>query len=337
MSSVAADAPTRRGSIRMSPPAASAVARRLLHAVLALWIAYTLAFALFQLLPADPVQIMVGPQNVVSESDREALRRQLGLDQPVVFRYAAALWAAVQGDLGTSFRTGRDVSAMIADAIGPTAELAALAVAIAIPLAVASAVIVAVTRSVVVRELLLSIPPVVQSLPTFWVGLLLLQAFAFGLRLLPPGGSASPASAVLPAVALALPAAALIAQTLAVRLVDESREPYAVAAAARGYRPWRVVSRHTLRNAAAPALSMVGLLIGWLLSGAVVIETVYARDGLGQLVQHAVSTQDLPVVQGVVVVSAAVFLLATAGVDLLQRLVDPRLREAAPAQTRVAR
>jgi peptide/nickel transport system permease protein len=216
---------------------------------------------------------------------------------------------------------------MIGDALEPTAALALLALALAVPAGILLAVVIAVTGRRWLRELLLTVPPIAQSLPTFWVGLLLMQIFAFGLGVVPASGSAL-AATILPAIALAIPAAALLTQTLAVGLLGEASQPYAVAASARGYRPWRIVTRHTLHNAIAPALSMTGMLIGWLLAGAVIVETVYARDGLGRLVQHAVSIQDLPVLQGVVIFSTLVFLIVSAVVDLVQAIVDPRMRDA---------
>jgi len=186
----------------------------------------------------------------------------------------------------------------------------------------------------VIREALLFAPPVLQSLPTFWVGLVLLQIFAFSLGWAPAMGS-TPQATALPAVTLGVPAAALIMQTLAVGLLDESAHPYALAASARGYAPWRVVTRHTLRNALAPTLSMAGMLVGWLLSGAVIVETVFARDGIGRLVQHAVSEQDLPVLQGVVLFSTLIFLLVAALVTIVHAGIDPRIRESATTRAEV--
>lgn len=302
--------------------------RRVGQMVLALWLAFTLSFLLFQILPSDPVQIMIGPENPVSAGEREALRAELGLDKPDVVRYFISLAGAIHGDLGYSYRSGRSVTSMIATALGPTSEVALLALGLAVPFGVAVAVAVALSRNQWLREVLLAWPPIAQSVPSFWLGLTLVQVFAFGLRLLPPGGSGSWPAAILPAVTIAVPAAALLAQTLAVRLLHESAEPYATAAVARGYRPWRVTLRHLLRNSLAPTLSMAGMLVGWLFSGAVVVETVFARDGVGRLVQNAVNTQDLPVLQGVVLFSTFVFVAVSAAVDVLQRLVDPRMRDA---------
>ncbi|WP_431904812.1 ABC transporter permease [Amycolatopsis thermoflava] len=301
------------------------VLRRAGQAAVVVLAAYTLTFAAFHLLPADPVRIMIGPENAVDEARVAALRAEFGLDRPAWVRYADGLWHALRGDFGTSFQTGRGVGATIADAAPRTLALAGAALLLAVPLGFVIAWLAAHTGRPWLRRLLGGLPGLSLSMPTFWLGLVLLQVFSFGLRLFPARGD-GPAGLVLPAVTLAVPSSAFVAQVLSVRLLAEMRQPYVSTARAKGASVARVVSVHALRNAAMPALTMVALLAGWLLSGSVVVETVFARNGLGRLVETAVTTRDLPVLQGLVVVTTALVTVLALAVDLLHPLVDPRER-----------
>lgn len=301
------------------------VLRRVGQAVIVVLAAYTLTFAAFYLLPADPVRIMIGPENAVDEARVAELRASLGLDRPAVVRYLDGLLRAVRGDFGRSFQTGRGVGATIADAAPRTLALAGAALLVAVPLGFLVAWLAAHTGRPWLRRLLGGLPGLSLSMPTFWLGLVLLQVFSFGLRLFPARGDGLD-GLVLPAVTLAVPASAFVAQVLSVRLLAEMRLPYVDTARAKGASRARVVSVHALRNAAMPALTMVALLVGWLLSGSVVVETVFARNGLGRLVESAVTTRDLPVLQGLVVVTTALVTLVALAVDLLHPLVDPRER-----------
>ncbi|MEU0485679.1 ABC transporter permease [Streptosporangium sp. NPDC006013] len=305
------------------------VARRLTQAAAVVLAAYTLTFAAFNVLPADPVRIMMGPENGVDEARVAALRAEYGLDRPAVERYLDGLLDALRGDLGTSFQTGREVGATIAEAAPRTLALAGGALLVALPLGFLIAWSAAHTRHMWLRRLLGALPSLSLSVPTFWLGLVLLQAFSFGLPLLPARGEDGLAGLVLPAVTLAVPSSAFVAQVLLERLTVEMRQPYVDTARAKGASRARAVTAHALRNAAMPALTMIALLAGWLVSGSVVVETVFARNGLGRLIESAVTTRDLPMLQGLVVVATAVVTLLTLAVDVAHPLVDPRLRERA--------
>ncbi|MEU8344327.1 ABC transporter permease [Spirillospora sp. NPDC048832] len=164
-----------------------------------------------------------------------------------------------------------------------------------------------------------------MSVPGFWAGLMLLQVFSFKARLFPAFGEGGPRGLVLPAVTLAIPTGAVIAQVLSKSLLTALDEPYVQTARAKGAGRARIHLRHALRNASLPALTIVGLLVGQLMAHAVVVETVFSRNGLGRVTASAVTAQDIPVVQGVVVFGALVFVLANLAVDLIYPLLDPRI------------
>lgn len=292
----------------------------------ALVIAYTVSFLAFEVLPGDPARILVGTGNVVTEEQLDAVRQEWGLDRPAPERYLTGLLGLLRADLGVSYRTGRSVIEVIGEALTATAPLALSALALALLLALALSVGAAVASRAWLRRALQTVPVLLLSVPSFWLGILLIQVFSFQLRLLPSSGSGDPASLVLPALTLALPAAALLGQTLMASLLGETTEPYAENMLARGQHPLRVAGVHALRNALLPTMSMIALMVGWLLAGSVIVETVFARNGFGRVVLTAVSTQDLPVLQGVVLVATAVFVTANLLVEAITPLVDPRQR-----------
>ncbi|WBL19529.1 ABC transporter permease [Citricoccus sp. NR2] len=302
---------------------------RVLLALAVAWAAYTVTFVILYLIPGDPVSAMAagGMDGGTASAERlEALREQYGFNDPLPVQYATHLLAALRGDFGVSVQTGQDVTTAIGQVLAPTAQLASAALVLALLLGGGLAVAASYTRSARLRDLLLSLPPVSVSLPTFWVGLLLIQLFSFQLGLFPAMGDDGIDALVLPALTLALPIGAMIAQVLARSLLEASGEPYVVTARAKGITRGAVHTGHVLRNALLPALTMVGLIAGNLLAGSVIVETVFARPGVGQLTVQAVTLQDLPVIQGVVVLGAVVFIAANLAVDLLLPLVDPRVR-----------
>ncbi|MEW2162111.1 ABC transporter permease [Streptomyces sp. NPDC007084] len=301
---------------------------RLAQAVGVLWAAYTLTFFLLDLLPGDPVAAMAGAglnSTQVTPERLAELRTQYGFDRPFAVRYAVSLGHALRGDLGNSVATGRPVSATLRDALPQTLQLAAAALPLAVLFGASIALAATATRSRLLRQSLLSLPAIGISLPSFWVGLMLVQLFSFRLRLFPAFGNDGPAGLVLPAVTLALPASVLVAQVLSKSLLAVLDEPYVQTARAKGAGRVRVQFRHALRNAALPALTVVGLLAGQLTANAVVVENVFSRNGLGRITTDAVTVQDIPVVQGVVVFGALVFVVVNLLVDLAYPLLDRRI------------
>ena len=303
------------------------VLRRVAAAVVVLLAAFTVTFAVLYLLPSDPASIMLDAGTGgggVDPAQADALRERLGLDQSPAEQYVAALGRTATGDLGTSISSGAPVATLIAQALPETAKLAGLALLLAVVGGAGLASLATWTRSPRVRGLLLALPPLGVAVPTFWVGLVLLQLLSFRVPVFPAVGNQGFASLVLPAVTLAVPLSATIAQVLAQGMRAAWGAPYVETALAKGATRTRVQLRHVTRNAALPSLTLLGVLVGNLLAGAVVVETVFSRQGFGRLVQAAVTTQDIPVVLGLVLVAALVFVVVNLLVDLAYPLLDPR-------------
>ncbi|WP_159502363.1 ABC transporter permease [Microbacterium sp. 18062] len=302
------------------------VLSRLLQAVGVLWAAYTVSFLVLYALPGDPVRIMIGTDATdVTEAQLDELRAQFGLDKPIALQYLEQLLGVLRGDLGVSIATGRPVAYVIGEAIPPTLQISAAALVLAVVFGIAIAVLAAYTRSRRLSALLLALPPLGVAVPGFWLGLMLIQWFSFQIPLFPAAGVRGAGALVLPAITLAVPTGALIAQLLSKSLFATLREPYIDTAWAKGAARPTVYLRHALRNAALPALTMTGLVMGQLLSGTVVTETVFSRPGIGRVTAAAVQQQDIPLVQGVVLFAAAVFVSANLLVDLVYPLFDPRI------------
>ncbi|MEU8792734.1 ABC transporter permease [Streptomyces sp. NPDC048643] len=304
------------------------VIKRIAQAVGVLWAAYTVSFLVLDYLPGDPVSAMAGAgadSGQVDPAQLAALRHQYGFDKPVLVQYAEALGRAVRGDFGDSVSTGRPVTSSLADALPQTLQLTGAALLLAVVLGGGVALLATYTTRRWLRQLLLSLPPLGVSVPTFWVGLLLVEVFSFRARLFPAFGNDGLRGLVLPAVTLAIPTGALVAQVLAKSLLTALDQAYVETARAKGAGRVRIHLRHALRNASLPALTVVGLLAGQLIAGSVVVETVFSRDGLGRVTAAAVAAQDIPLVQGVVVFGALIFVSANLIVDLVYPVLDPRI------------
>jgi peptide/nickel transport system permease protein len=304
------------------------LARRLLLALGVLWAAWSVSFVVLYLLPSDPIEIMASGGLEAQEADPArlaALRHEYGFDRPAPVQYASHLWAALHGDLGRSVQSGRAVTGEVAAALPHTLQLAGTALALAVVGGVAIALVAAWSRQRGVRQALLSLPVVGVSVPTFWVGLMLVHLLSFRFPVFPAIGDHGWRSLVLPAVTLALPTGAQVSQVLAKSLLATLGDPYVETARAKGAGRTRVLLGHALRNAALPALTVAGVLVGVLLAGSVVVETVFSRPGLGRLTITAVTYQDIPVVQGVVMVGALAYVTSNLLVDLLYPLLDPRI------------
>ncbi len=305
------------------------VAARVLQAIGVLWAAFTVTFGVLYLLPADPVQLAIGanPGVQVDPAAVAELRARYGLDKPVWQQYWTALEHALHGDLGHSLSTGQSVTGALGQALPSTLALAALALTLALVFGAALALAAAYTERPRLRGLLTAVPPVGASAPTFWVGLLLLQLFSFRLRLVPAFGGTGFAGTVLPAVTLAIPVGAVIAQVLYTGLAGVWRQSFVEVAFAKGASRWWVQIHHVLRPALAPALAVAGVWVGTVLAGSVVVETVFSRAGIGRLTQTAVLAEDIPVVQGVVLLTALAYALVNLAVDLIHPVLDPRVRQ----------
>ncbi|MFD9896306.1 ABC transporter permease [Amycolatopsis sp. NPDC059027] len=305
--------------------------RRVGQAVFVLWAAFTLSFVILYLLPGDAVSAKLGGGDggiTVTPEQLAQARAEYGLDDPLPVQYGKRLLSALHGDFGRSITTGDDAAHTVVSALPPTLAVTGIAVLLAVLGGGGIAIAGTYTRLPWLRQLLLSLPPWGISLPTFWVGLLLIQFFSFRLRLFPALGTQGVASLILPAITLALPTGAIIGQVLARSLNAQLAEPYVETAAAKGASRLRVHFGHILRNAAVPALTVAGVVAGNLLAGSVITETVFSRDGVGRVTADAVTNQDIPVVQAVIVLAALVFVVLNLVVDLLYPLLDPRIAAA---------
>ncbi len=296
--------------------------------VLVLWGAATLAFVAFRIIPGDPVEVMLGPQAQVSDAVKDGMRADLGLDRPVIEQYGAFLGRLLRGDLGESYQLRLPVAEVIGRQLGPTLQLSALALVIAVLLALASALLV---RGRTGRAVASGVELVVLSSPVFWTGLVLLSVFSFQLGWFPVSGARDAAAIVLPAVTLALPVAALLSQVLRDGVEAAEREPFLLTVRARGAGPLRESLHHSLRHASVGGVTLAAYLVGSLLGGAVLVETVFARPGIGRVTLTAITDRDLPVITGVIMLSALVFVLVNTLVDLIVPLIDPRLRSTSAA------
>ncbi|MEY9890102.1 peptide/nickel transport system permease protein [Catenulispora sp. MAP5-51] len=303
------------------------LARRLALGVLVVFGAATVAFAAFHLVPGDPVRVLLGGQTPTPDQLAE-VRGRLGYDRPILAQYASFIGQLLRGDLGYSFQAQEPVSHLIGSQLPQTLELAAAALALALAASAALAVATA-GRRPVLRGVSGLLELIAISTPGFWVGVLLLTFFSFRLRLFPAVGSQGVGSLVLPSVTLAIGLVGVFTQVLRAGIERALDEPFVLSSRARGTGQGAVRRRHALPHALVPLISLSGWTVGALLSGSVIIETIFSRQGLGRVVATAVAGRDLPVITGVTVVSAVGFTLVSVFVDWLSRVVDPRLREVA--------
>lgn len=302
------------------------VGRRFLQAAFVLWMAATLAFAALQLTPGDPAQTLLAASGATPEEVAER-RAQLGLDDPLLVQYARYLFDLLRGDLGQSWLHGRPVGQMIWEQLPPTVALALASMAIGGGLGLALGVLGAVRRATWVDSAVTAVAAVGLSVPTTWSGILAILLFSLRLGWLPATGGGDLRHLILPALVLGFALSGSVARLVRARVVEVMDEPFVVAARGRGLSSCRVLFVHVVRAALAPALTVVALQLGFLLGGAVVTESVFARRGLGRLAMEAILWRDLPVVRGVVVFGALSYVLANLLADVAQGWLDPRVRE----------
>ena len=300
--------------------------RRLLHGAIVVWAAYTVTWLLLYLLPSDPVSLMLVGSGNSSEETRAALEAKYGLDRPPLLQYMTLLGQALLGDFGDSIEYGRPVLDVVLGAVPYTIQLGVAAVAVSIVVGIGLALLANATRAAWLRNILFSLPSAFLSFPIFLTGLLLVQIFAFSLHLLPAVGTSGWQSLVLPALTSGVPASAAIAQVATKSIHEYLDSPQSSYLRARGVTRRRILLAHALRNAVIPAVTILGMQVGGILAGAVITETVFSRQGLGRVLQNGVLSQDIPLVQGVVVLSAVLFVLTSFLVDLVYPLLDPRIR-----------
>jgi len=300
--------------------------RRIVQAVFVLWLAATLAFGAMQLTPGDPAQALLAASGATAAEIAER-RAQLGLDAPVPVRYVRYLADLLRGDLGQSWLHGRSVGRMIAEQLPATVELALAATVVGVGVGLGLGILGAVRRSTWLDTIVTAVAVLGLSTPTFWSGILAILLFSLQLGWLPATGEGGLRHLVLPASVLGFALSGSVARLVRARVVEVMGAPFVLAARARGLSSWRVLCVHVLRSALAPALTVIALQFGFLLGGAVVTESVFARQGLGKLAVEAIVWRDLPVVRGVIVFGALGYVLVNLASDLAQAWLDPRLRE----------
>ena len=297
---------------------------RVAGGLLVLWAVATLTFFALRLMPGDPVlAILGGPSGNPSPETIAEATREYGLDKPLAVQYALYLGRLVQGDLGVSYSQHLPVTRVLAEQSWATLQLTFTSLVLAWLLVLLLTVLTA-GRQRWVAKVASFAETVSAAVPHFWLGLVLLAVFAFGLRWFPPAGSDGWRTLVLPSVALAVPLAGFIAQVTRESLELTLEQPFVLTARTRGLSETAVRFKHALRHAVLPGISLSGWAIGALISGAVVVEVIFSRKGLGRQLYQAVQAQDLPLTIGISLTVAAVYVLANILVDLLHLWVDPR-------------
>ena len=305
---------------------------RLAGLVAVMFLVATIVFVILRLTPGDPAAVMLGPQ--ASQQDIDTLRARLGLDQPLPVQYATWLGQLARGDLGQSIFLDKPVLAALADRAEPTFWLTLMSLAIASAIALPVGILSAVRRGTALDQSVVTFSMFTSSVPSFWLGLLLMQIFSVRLGWLPVAGYGGPDASiatrlshlVLPAIVLGLVNSALITRFIRASMLDVLRDDYVRTARAKGLPERKVILKHAARNALIPILTVLGLTTALLVSGAVVTETVFGLPGVGSLVVSAVLRRDYPVIQGALLIIAAIYVLINLFIDLLYLLVDPRVR-----------
>lgn len=308
------------------------IIRRVIALLPVLLIVATVGFFLIYLTPGDPASVMLGPD--ATTEDIEDLRRIMGLDRPLMVQLVRWYARTLQGDLGYSIFLRRPVLQAIIERLEPTILLTSMSLAIAIAIGIPAGVVAAVRRNTWVDQVAMGIALFGVSVPNFWLGLNLILVFSVWLGLFPVAGytplgeslGAAVRSLVLPATVLGISGSALIARMTRSSMLETLGQDYVRTARAKGNKERRVIYRHALRNAMIPTITVIGLALGGLLAGAIVTETVFALPGVGRLVISSVLRRDYPVIQGILMFIAAIYVLVNLLIDVLYVYLDPRVK-----------
>jgi peptide/nickel transport system permease protein len=302
------------------------VIRRMLAALVVLWGVATIVFLLLQVIPGDPAETMLAGSGA-SEARIAQTRQDLGFDDPLLVQYGRYLLNTLRGDLGRSLYSNRPVILTISEQLPATLQLAAAALLVAVILGLSLGILAAIRAGTWIDQTVMGVAVLGVSVPVFWSGLLLIWIFSVSLNWLPATGADGWQHLVMPAAVLGLVGAGPIARLLRTSLINALHANYIAMAQAKGLPGRAIVGRHALRNAIIPVITLIGLQAGFLLGGTVVTEAVFARPGLGRLVVDAILSKDLPMVQGVVLLIAAMYVAVNLLVDVATLALDPRLRQ----------
>ncbi len=300
--------------------------RRILTSILVLFGVSMLVFSVIHLVPGDVTMAILGRQKVTEEKVA-ALREQLGLNDPLYVQYGRYLSNALRGDLGTSIRTNQSVSESIAEQLPSTVVLAMSALIVALSIGAILGLVAALRHGSWVDTLVMGLSVSGLSIPTFWMGLLLILFFSVRLKLFPSiSNGSSFADLFLPALTLGLPEAAVVARMVRASMLDVLNKEYIITARAKGLPERWVILKHAVRNALIPVVTFLGLQMAYLLGGATIVETMFARQGIGRLAVQSIFNRDYPMVQGVVLVTAAIYVLINTLTDITYGFLNPKIR-----------
>ncbi len=308
------------------------ILRRLGFLLLTLLLTSVIIFLITQLLPGDVARIILGRE--ASEVALQNLRRELGLDRPLLLQYLTWLGNFLSGNWGISFSTGQAIRPFVLERLGNSLMLAELTLLIAVPLSIALGVLGALNEEKLLDNIISVVSLAVVGLPEFVTGLVLIQIFSFRLNVLPASSSIRPGTGffealpmlILPAITATLVLLAYIARMTRASVIEELKKPYVRTASLKGLLPRQVIWGHVLRNALLPTITVVAISFGWLISGLIVVENVFNYPGIGRLLTFAIDRRDLPLLQAITLVAVLGFALANLAADLLYAYLNPRIR-----------
>jgi peptide/nickel transport system permease protein len=300
------------------------VGQRLVATVIVLFGVSVLVFLILYLIPGDPAQTLLFGTSATPQQVTQ-LRHQLGLDRPLVVQYGDYLGHVLRGDLGTSFVTHRQVASEIGSQFPSTLRLAAAGMFVALIVGLPTGILAAVRRGTWVDILASGVSVMGVAIPNFWLAVLMTLLFSVKLNWFPVLGQGSLRAIILPAIALGWGFAAIITRLVRASMIEVMSQPYVTTARAKGLRERVVILGHALKNAMIPVLTILGLQVANLLSGAVVVESIFARQGIGSLAVRGILAKDIPMIQGIVLFVAAIYVVINLLVDIGYALIDPRI------------
>lgn len=305
------------------------VVGRVVQAIAVLWAAFTLTFAILYLLPSDPMQLQLAAAGIQEDSltpdQYDAMRHRFGLDESIWAQYWHHLAGVLHGDFGDSLTQQVPVTELIGQRIGPTLLLSVTAAVVTLVAGSALAYLATFVRWNPLRLVLTRLPALGASFPQFFIALFLIQLLSFQLGWLPAIGTEGVQSLIMPVLTISVVTSSVLAQVLIKSFDQTLSQAYVVTARAKGLSRTAVHLKHAFRNAALPAMTILGVIVGLTVTSSIVVETVFTREGVGKLAQEAVLAQDVPVVLAVVTLAATVFVTVNLVVDLLYPLLDPRI------------
>jgi peptide/nickel transport system permease protein len=310
----------------------SYIIRRLLGVIPVMLVVGIFVFSLLHLAPGDPAAIIAGDN--ATEANVAQIRANLGLDRPLLEQFASWGWATLRGDLGVSMFSNVAVTTLVQQRVGPTFSLAATTMLVAVSIAITAGVLAAWKAGSLLDRAVMGLAVMSFSVPVFVVGYMLVYVFALQLRWLPVQGYVSLSEGlwpwlrhlILPSLALGLAYVALIARITRASMLDVLAEDYIRTASAKGVATVPMLLRHALKNAAVPIITVIGIGVALLISGVVITESVFNIPGIGRLVVDAITRRDYPIIQGVMIIFAAVYVLINLVIDILYSFIDPRIR-----------